>query len=1073
MNLRALTHQLVHYGLIWGATLAFALFLLVSGILIRLYYKPYNLEEYMPAIHQILYLENIGGIEFDTLELSFDGRLNLEGEGVLVLGPDRKMLATARQLRLELSHISLLEGVVAFKLLEFDGLGARFLVSENGVQVGQHVFPRGSDLNLSALGDLMTKVRQKRALKYLEVVSFRNTLAHISVDGEKETYGWDITSTDLLFTQNRSLGAHAELTGVLKRGEDATSFYGSFEKPRGSESARLTTRVGELESRLFAPLLPEKFRERLTSTLKTINLRARLDDDLSLTEASLSTRLGQTRLNLPGVYPEGLQLHSANLGFTYLPAMPGEQQKQQIQIDDFVIEDHQGLIMSGQGGLTFPRESDAIQADTIFKVQAAKLAQVMAYLPPKQTKDLIKWLREATNYQEAQLSGITLNIKGDLRAFPFDYSEANEKIGLMEAHFDYSGLDMVLHPKLPVLEQISGQAVLQGDVMRIVSPEGGIMNDQTMADIDVIISNIIVAGTAPVLRGTGAVTGPAQGMLPLVAQLFDTQPMLDEIEGRQTSKVDLVFPLTGKEEDLQFSVKTEVTDTAFELPHIGKPFQAEKLFVETTDEKLTVRSSGKVRLLAEAETPWPAELLWQENMKNLGAETFIEATLTTIDNPAPAVLANLKTDISGRIVHNLTLRRNTDRQDWFDVTINSDLTPAQVNVKSFDWQKPADTKGEFRVEGRLHRNGRIYDAEMILLDAPEAEILGAAYLSLDDNMTTEDFALNLSPFKLGKTNASVIYQDETFSLTGELFNFTGIGQGRLHEDMQLADGSYEFDLDKLIFRGGEFHDIKGFLLRDNNRWDEAHVNAKVGTDNSDFTMLLSDGETRDDGHTPKHLEVFSGNAGAAVRALGVYENLHKGKMEVFMKIDREYSPFGFDATGHALVENTFVRNAPAMVRLLSLVSLEQIMSANQGIAFNEMKFPLEMQDRKLFIKDGRMEGPNIAMKLAGMVDFKNNTLELDGSLTPASGLNSVLARVPVFGALLTGTQGAMMVADFGIEGPASEPEVWANPLSIVTPGILKDIFGGIFGGGTPSPERPEPDPETQEDIPYEKNIFSQ
>lgn len=1098
MNLGRACVNCTHQALIWGLTVVFVLLLLVTGILIRLYYKPYDLEEYMPAIHQLLYVENLGGIEFDNLSLSFDGRLNLVGEGVLVMGPERKMLATARALRLELSHLSLLKGVPAFRLLEFDGLGARFVVGDDVIQVGRYKIPRTGRAGEGVFNSFSAYVTESPALKYAEVINFRNTMARVTLKGDQESNSWDVKDTDLLFTRSRKLGAHAELTGLLKRDEAATSFYGSLEKPKGSATVRINTTIGVLESQLFAPLLPPEWRERLDARLKSVNLDIKLDEQLAVQEAQVATSFERAEVAFPELYPEPLRLRSANIGATYyaqsqrdIEVSDAEQEEginpPRITIDDFVIEDQQGLLLSAQGGMTLPLASDALNVDTIFRLETASIEEVMHYLPPEQTQDLQEWLRKSTNYKTARLEGLTFNLKGNLRDFPFEHIKGDEGTGLMEVHFDYKNMDVLLHPNLPELEQVKGQAVLQGDVLRVVSPQGGDLAGQSLTDIDVIISDIINRDKPPLLRATGKVAGPADGVLPLVAKLFDVEPPLDEIEGSQTSTVDLVLPLKGKDDsdgsgrsdgaddDLQFSVKTEVTDTAFMLPHIDKPFNAEKMVAEVTDQQLTVKSDGHVRLLTGAEHPWPAQILWRENMEDVGAETYIEATLTTTDTPAPEVFSSLKTDIKGKLAHNITLQRSRQSPAWFNVTLESDLTPAEINVASFDWQKDAGDKGDISIEGRLHNNGRIFDMEMLLLSAPEAEIMGAAYLAFGDTMDIDDFALNLTPFRLGKTDASVVYQDEKFSLKGKAFNFTGIGEGELHGEMRLADGRYEVNLEELTFKGGKFYNMDGFLARDDGVWQEAHLNAEVGADKSDFTLMLTDGERREKEHKPpKHLEIYSADAGAAARALGVYSNLHKGKMEAFLKIDKEYSPFGFDAEGHALIENTFVRDAPAMMRLLSLVSLEQIMSANQGIAFEEMMFPLEMRDRTLFIKKGRMQGPNIAMRLAGSVDFAKQQIDMDGSLTPASGLNSVLGRIPILGRIITGTQGAVMVADFGVKGSTEEPEIWANPLSIVTPGILKDFFGGLFGSPTPTPENQavQPEPSQKEEENYEENIFS-
>ena len=142
-----------------------------------------------------------------------------------------------------------------------------------------------------------------------------------------------------------------------------------------------------------------------------------------------------------------------------------------------------------------------------------------------------------------------------------------------------------------------------------------------------------------------------------------------------------------------------------------------------------------------------------------------------------------------------------------------------------------------------------------------------------------------------------------------------------------------------------------------------------------------------------------------------------------------------------------MKNAPVMARLLSLVSLQQILNAEKGIAFERINLPLLMDDRVLRVRKGRLIGPNIRLNLSGHVDFANNNMKFNGSLIPATAVNTVINNIPILGPVITGSQGALVAADFSVKGPIDKPDVSANPLSLVTPGILKDIWQGITGSG--------------------------
>jgi len=60
----------------------------------------------------------------------------------------------------------------------------------------------------------------------------------------------------------------------------------------------------------------------------------------------------------------------------------------------------------------------------------------------------------------------------------------------------------------------------------------------------------------------------------------------------------------------------------------------------------------------------------------------------------------------------------------------------------------------------------------------------------------------------------------------------------------------------------------------------------------------------------------------------------------------------------------------------------------------------------------------------------------------------------IIGGLLTGGEGRGFIAfNFRLTGPSRDPDVSVNPLSVLTPGILRRLFDG---GDGPTPERQKP-----------------
>jgi hypothetical protein len=108
---------------------------------------------------------------------------------------------------------------------------------------------------------------------------------------------------------------------------------------------------------------------------------------------------------------------------------------------------------------------------------------------------------------------------------------------------------------------------------------------------------------------------------------------------------------------------------------------------------------------------------------------------------------------------------------------------------------------------------------------------------------------------------------------------------------------------------------------------------------------------------------------------------------------------------------------------------------------------------KFRLKDAYMNGPMLGATMRGAVDFKAQTVDLGGTYVPLYGLNSALGSIPILGRVLVGRQGEGVVGiTFAIKGKLDDPQVLVNPMSVMTPGIFRQIFE--FTGSVPDQPAP-------------------
>ena len=93
------------------------------------------------------------------------------------------------------------------------------------------------------------------------------------------------------------------------------------------------------------------------------------------------------------------------------------------------------------------------------------------------------------------------------------------------------------------------------------------------------------------------------------------------------------------------------------------------------------------------------------------------------------------------------------------------------------------------------------------------------------------------------------------------------------------------------------------------------------------------------------------------------------------------------------------------------------------------------------LRKSYLKGPLLGANLRGKVDFKTKRVNFGGTYIPLQGLNGALGGIPVLGQIISGAQGeGIFGMTFAVQGPTSDPQVIVNPLSLVAPGIFREMF---------------------------------
>lgn len=193
--------------------------------------------------------------------------------------------------------------------------------------------------------------------------------------------------------------------------------------------------------------------------------------------------------------------------------------------------------------------------------------------------------------------------------------------------------------------------------------------------------------------------------------------------------------------------------------------------------------------------------------------------------------------------------------------------------------------------------------------------------------------------------------------------------------------------------------------------------------------------------------LYSDDAATFTQDFGIYQNIKKGELWLEMhpkKIGDELSYYGTiklnkfaftqtSAFAKIILGVTSVLNSPqALARALQGGSL-QADSFNGDVTYH---------NGIITLKNGVLSGPSYDIKISGRIDLNQKTLSFKGIYIPSVyGLNALVENIPLIGKFISGGKNSALIgANFSISGKLSNPDVFFNPLTILTPGFIRNLF---------------------------------
>lgn len=587
--------------------------------------------------------------------------------------------------------------------------------------------------------------------------------------------------------------------------------------------------------------------------------------------------------------------------------------------------------------------------------------------------------------------------------------------------YEFSDTEVRFVRTLPPILNGSGHATLDNktytvalDKGHVIAPEGG------RIEADGTVFQILDITQRPATAKVDLVTSAS---LTATLSLLDQEPFsffskagqpYNLGDGRAELAATILMPLKPRIpfEELSFTVAGTIRNFTSPALVPGRILTAPEIEVAVNTEGLELKGKGKLDLM-------PVDLTYRQGF---GPEQKGRARVNGTVMLSDEVLRDFGIELpagsvkgEGPAAIDVALVKDLPPQ----LTLTSNLTGLALRLDALGWSKGAGTRAALDLEARLSREPVV---ERLTLDAPGLDARGRI-------TTREGGGLEKATFERVVAGD---WLDASVTLTGR-------GRGAL--DVALTGGS--LDMRRMPDSGGGAGgggpiDVRLDRLRISEGISLTDFRGEFGSRggfNGRFVAAVNDMALIEGIVAPAEagsaIRITSQNAGAVMAAAGIFDKGRGGSLDMTLF---PRGPEG-EYNGAATFTRMRVQGAPALAELLSAVSVVGLLEQlnGEGLAFNNGDVSFILTPRAVEITQGSAVGASLGISFAGLYLTGSGAIDLQGVISPIYLVNGV-------GQILTRRGEGLFGFNYRVTGTAEAPEVSVNPLSVLTPGMFRELF---------------------------------
>ena len=592
--------------------------------------------------------------------------------------------------------------------------------------------------------------------------------------------------------------------------------------------------------------------------------------------------------------------------------------------------------------------------------------------------------------------------------------------------YNFNDADVRFLATLPPIKAGDGYASVEGQTYTMVMssgtvtpPEGGEIN---------VAGSVFAIPDVTQKPARAEITLKTQSSLTAALSLLDQPPFnfMSKADqpvtlGQGTAQIEthLRMPLQKKIalRDVQYQVAGTVSGFSSDTVVPGRKITADSLAVSADTKGLTIAGAGQIGAVPFDVTYRQGFALDQKGKARIeGAVTLSQATASEFGLGLPDGMVSGQ----GRGQVKIDLVRGQPGH----LSLVSDLANIGLIIPEVGWSKPKAAKGTLTAEVRL---GKPPLVESISLKASGLDASGSVTMKPGGGLDVAKF----NRVRLGDwLDAPVEIRGRGKGKSVGLAVTGGSVDMRRMPSSSQRKSSGKSGSSPLILRLDSLQVSQSIAL--NSFRGEFSL---AGGLNGNFIAAVNGKANVKGTVVPARngtaVRLMGDDAGAVMAAAGIFASARGGSLDLTLQPRPEAGSYD----GVVKMGALRVRNTNVLAELLNAISVVGILEQlnGEGLLFSDVEAAFLLTPNAIQVHHGSAIGASLGVSMAGVYKSSSAELFMQGTISPIYMLNGI-------GSVLTKRGEGLFGFNYALSGTAADPQVSVNPLSILTPGMFREIF---------------------------------